>query len=164
VDVDVRRVTRVVVGLCLVSLFVSAAVLFVAGFHDNAQMNELRTDGVPVEITVAKCLGLLGGSGSNQAGYACTGSFTVDGHRYVEPIPGDVLLAPGTRIAGIASSRDPSLFTTAAVAARQHASFNVYITPVVLLAAFLLIVVGLARSGRLTASGQVRRADEVGGV
>ena len=67
-DVDVRRVTRVVVGLCLVSLFVSAAVLFVAGFHDNAQMNELRTDGVPVEITVAKCLGLLGGSGSNQAG------------------------------------------------------------------------------------------------
>ena len=88
VNYDARRVGQVVGGLILVTLAALVVVFTVAGVHKNSQINRLHHDGVPVTVTVTSCLGLMGGSGSNAAGYSCTGSFTVDGHRYTESLPG----------------------------------------------------------------------------
>ena len=70
------------------TLAVLVVVFTVAGVHKNSQINRLRHDGVPVTVTVTNCLGLMGGSGSNAAGYSCTGTFTIDGTRYTESLPG----------------------------------------------------------------------------
>jgi len=147
VDVDLRRVGRVAGALCLGALAVVAVVLFVAGAQKNAQITRLRQHGVPVVATVTGCLGLLGGSGSNPAGYACTGTYTLHGHRYHEAIPGDGFRAEGSKVRGVADPGDPTLFSTAAAVAAEHASWHVFITPSVLVAvlAVLLAVVGLRR-------------------
>ena len=79
VNYDARKVGRVVVGLCLLTLAVLVIVFTIAGVHKNSQINRLRHDGVPVTVTVTHCFALMGGSGSNAAGYSCTGTFTVHG-------------------------------------------------------------------------------------
>lgn len=141
--VDAPLAVRVIVGICLVSLAVAAASLFVAGADKNAQINELREHGVPVQITVSRCIALLGGSGSNGAGYACIGTYTASGHRYVEPIPGDTLHAPGAKLAGIASPNVPGLVSTAADVALERANFRVFVLPTALVVAFGLVVAAL---------------------
>lgn len=149
VDVDFRRVTRVVVALGLVTLAVVAAITFVAGFRKNAQITALRTDGVPVVITVTRCMGLLGGSGSNAAGNSCQGSFVLDGHRYVDQVPGYALLVPGSHLQGVTVRTDPALLSTVQALAGQHASWRVYLVPAVLVVVLaLLVVVILVRRRR----------------
>ena len=59
------------------------------------------------------CLGQLGGSGSNAAGYQCRGSFTIDGRHYNEIIPGTTLLPLGTTVRGVIDPGDPALISTA---------------------------------------------------
>ena len=76
---DVTRVGRVVLALVLVTLVVVGAVLLVAGYRKNTQIEDLRAHGVPVRVTVRHCLGLMGGSGSNTAGYECTGTYRTSG-------------------------------------------------------------------------------------
>ncbi|HXQ59452.1 MAG TPA: hypothetical protein VN799_05115 [Acidimicrobiales bacterium] len=137
---NTRRVGGVIVGLSLTGLAVLAGALFAAGVHKNTQITSLRRHGVAVEITVSGCLGLLGGSGSNAAGYSCRGSFVLAGHRENEPIPGDTLLPPGTRLRGVAVPGDPALVTTAGALAREHASWRVYIVPTVLAVVLVLSV------------------------
>ncbi len=144
---DVRRAGRVVVALCLVALAVLAVVLFVAGIHKNAQINQLRQHGVDVSVTVSGCLGLLGGSGSNPAGYACRGTFTLDGHRYSESIPGNTLRPPGTKVSAVAVPGNPPLLDTHHAVATQRASSSVYIVPSILAAVLVLLLgaLGLRR-------------------
>ncbi len=143
VQVDVRQAGRVVAAICLVALAVVAVVLLVAGIHKNAQINDLRQHGVDVNVTVTGCLGLLGGSGSNQAGYACTGTFTLGGHRYSEDIPGNALRNPGTKVSAVAVAGDPPLLDTRHTVATEHASASVFIVPVILLVVLVLLVGGL---------------------
>jgi len=143
VQVDVRRAGRVVVAVCLVALAMVAVVLLVAGIHKNAQINDLRQHGVDVNVTVTGCLGLLGGSGSNPAGYACTGTFTLGGHRYSEDIPGNALRTPGTKVSAVAVAGDPPLLDTPHTVATEHASASVFIVPVILLVVLVLLVGGL---------------------
>jgi hypothetical protein len=140
VDVDVRRVGRVFVALCLVALAVLAVVLFVVGVHKNSQINRLRQHGVAVQVTVSGCLGLLGGSGSNAAGYACRGTFTLGGHRYNESIPGNSLRRPGSKVRAVAVSGDPPLLSTARAVATERASANVFIVPTILLVVLVLLL------------------------
>jgi hypothetical protein len=139
VDVNVRRAGRVVVALCLVTLAVLVVVLFVAGVHKNDQINRLRAHGVPVTVTVSGCLGLLGGSGSNPAGYACRGTFTLDGHRYSEDIPGNVLRPPGTKVEAVAVPDNPPLLSTRHAVATDRASASVFIVPAILLAVLVVL-------------------------
>ena len=80
VNVDIRRVTHLVVGACLMALAAAVIILFVAGVQKNAQITRLHKQGVAVKVTVSGCIGLMGGSGSNIAGYDCTGAFTLAGH------------------------------------------------------------------------------------
>ena len=81
----------------------------VAGVHKNSQINELHHDGVPVTVTVTNCLGLMGGSGSNAAGYSCTGTFTVHGNRYTESLPGTGFHKVGSTLPATVVPSDPAL-------------------------------------------------------
>lgn len=131
-DVDPRSAARLVVGACLVGLTVVAVVLLVSGIQKNAHAASLHDQGVPVSVTVSGCVGLLGGSGSNAAGYACKGTYTYDGHRYQQAIPGDTLLHAGTVIRGVIVPSDPRLLSTPAALAAQQSSWRVYIAPAIL--------------------------------
>jgi hypothetical protein len=150
IEVDSARVGRVLGGAALVALAVFAIVFFVVGAHKNAQINELHQHGVPVEVTITKCLGLMGGSGSNAAGYACTGTFHLDGRLFAEDVPGVALYAPGTKFAAVAAANRSGLFAPVSVLAGERASWTVFIVPGVLaLAAAALLSAWMLRRRRL---------------
>ncbi len=150
VDVDPRRAKQVVLATCLIALAVVAVVLLIAGVQKNRQADTLQRHGVGVDVTVTGCLGLLGGSGSNGAGYACTGTYTFDGHHYRQSIPGNVRRTPGSVIRGVIVADDPGLLSTPGLVAEDPSSWRVFIAPVVLLAvlALALLALGLARRRR----------------
>ena len=135
--------------LCLGTLAVVSAVLFVAGADKNAQINELRDHGAWVGVTVSSCLGLLGGSGSNAAGDSCRGTYSFGGRRYEEAIPGNVRRTPGSSLAGIVASDDPQLLSTPARVRAEHASWHVFIAPSVLALLFVATVAVIALRWRL---------------
>jgi hypothetical protein len=139
IEVDAGRVGRVLGGAVVAALAVLAAVFFFVGAHKNAQIAELRQHGVPVEVTVTKCLGLMGGSGSNGAGYACSGTFRLAGHLFDESVPGDVNYGPGTRISAVAAANGSGLFAPVDVLASERTSWTVYILPGVLALAFIVL-------------------------
>ncbi len=152
-SVDRKRLLWLAVVAVIVGLVAGSVVLYVAGARKNAQIADLRQHGVPVEVTITGCQGLLGGSGSNAAGYTCRGTFTLDGQRDDEAIPGDTLLSPGTRIRAVAVPGDPGLVSTPAVLSGEHVSDGVYVLPSVLA---VLAVLGLAVA--LTLRRRARRA------
>jgi hypothetical protein len=129
-----------VVVLCLLALAVTVVIVFVAGLHKNSQISRLRSDGVHVPVTVTGCLGLLGGSGSNQAGYSCRGTFTVDGRSYTESIPGNVDRPPGTVLRAVTVPGDPALVITAHDLASEHTSGKVFILPTILLLLLVILI------------------------
>jgi hypothetical protein len=144
-----------VVGLALATLAVLGIVFIVVGIDKNDQINELKDHGVPVTYVVSKCLGLLGGSGSNGAGYSCQGNYTVDGRRYFENLPGSTLYAPGARVRAISVRSDPSLLSIPAIVNSERASASVFVLPAVLLGlcALLALTLLLRRSRRRSAPG-----------
>jgi hypothetical protein len=122
VQVDAGRVGHVAAMLALVIVMVVAAVLLVAGLRKNSQIDSLRANGVPVEMTVTRCLALVGGTGSSPAGFECTGTYRYQGHHYTEGIPGSQNLPVGSTVHGIAASDDPALFSTFRTVASEHSS------------------------------------------
>jgi MFS superfamily sulfate permease-like transporter len=144
VDVDFRRAGRVAVAALLLALAAAAAVLFVAGAQKNAEIIRLHDHGVGVEVTVTRCIGLMGGSGSNLAGYQCRGTFTLNGHRYDEALPGATPSLSGAAFQAVTDPSDPALLSTRSSVAAEHASWRVFALPVVVLMVMALIVVALA--------------------
>jgi hypothetical protein len=131
VDVEVRRVVRAVVGLGLAALAALVIVLVVAGVEKNAEITRLRHHGVVVEATVSACRGLLGGSGSNAAGYDCSGTFSLDGRRYNEALPGNSLRAPGSSLRVVTVPGDPGLVSTVGAVATGRTTLRVFIAPTI---------------------------------
>jgi len=144
VEVETRRVGQAFLVLVVVGLAVLVVILSLAGFRKNSQITRLQQHGVPVEVTVSSCLGLLGGSGSNPAGYACRGTFTIDGHRYADNIPGNVQRLPGTKVRAVTVRDDPGLLETAHTLADEHPSGTVYIVPTILLVVLALLLAAIA--------------------
>jgi hypothetical protein len=140
VEVDVRRVGRIAGAICLVALAVTAIALFVAGANKNDQITRLRQHGVAVGVTVTGCLGLLGGSGSNAAGYECKGTFALAGHRYTEDIPGNTIRTPGSTIRAVVVAGSPPLLATARAVATDRPSWHVFVVPTILIVVDALIV------------------------
>lgn len=147
VQINGRQVARVLLGIVVASLAVLVVVFTVTGIHNNHQINELQNQGIPVAVTVTSCQGLLGGSGSNGAGYTCRGTYEIGGHRHNETLPGTSLHGPGAVLRGVAVPSDPGLVSLVSVVADEHASMSVFILPAVLLAvlAVVLVLVGLRR-------------------
>jgi hypothetical protein len=136
VHVDAARVGHVAAVVGLVAVVVVAAVLLVAGMKKNGQIDSLKANGVPVELTVTRCLALVGGTGSSPAGFECTGTYVYQGHRYTEGVPGTGNLPVGSTVHGIVASDDPALFSTPQSVASAHSSpARVVLPAVVLLAA-----------------------------
>jgi hypothetical protein len=132
VSFNPRRLGQGVLGLVMATLAITAIVLTVAGLHSNDQINRLHTQGQPVTVTVSGCLGLLGGSGSNAAGYSCRGSYQLNGHVYQEQLPGSTFYRPGTAVPSMAVPSDPALVSPVAIVNAQKASNDVFIAPIVL--------------------------------
>jgi hypothetical protein len=143
VSVDPRRARQVVVGIGLAALTVTGVILLIAGIQNNSQINRLRDHGVPVSVTVDRCLGLIGGTGQNPAGFSCSGTYTLGGTQYQQAIPGTAFHAPGSTFTGIAVPDDPKLLTTPDQLARQHASWTAFIIPGLLLL-FVVAVLAVA--------------------
>ena len=144
VSADVTRVGRVVLALVLVTLVVVGAVLLVAGYRKNTQIEDLRAHGVPVRVTVRHCLGLMGGSGSNTAGYECTGTYAYHGTQFAEGIPGSSYYPDGATVAGVVPSDDPGLLSTPATVASSHTTATLYLVGAGLLVVAAAVVVWLA--------------------
>lgn len=151
VQFNPRRALQAVFGLVIGILIVLIVVLTVAGVHSNDQIDTLHDRGVPVTVTVTGCLGLLGGSGSNAAGYSCHGAYTLDGHRHTESLPGTAFHRPGSTIPSVAVPGDPALVSPVSIVDSQHSSAGVFVLPAVL-TGILLVLVGLIvwrkRAGR----------------
>jgi hypothetical protein len=140
VNVDTRVAARVAVVLGLSAIAVVAIVLFVAGHQKNAQISSLQTHGVPIDAKVTGCIGLLGGSGSNGAGYDCTVTYVYGGQHYAEGAPGnDRVLSTGSTIKGVIASDDPALFSTPRTIAGERASAGVYLVPSILAGVFVVL-------------------------
>jgi hypothetical protein len=139
IEIDGTRVGRALVAAVLVALAGFAVAFFVVGAHKNAQINELRLHGVPVELTITRCQGLMGGSGSNLAGYTCTGTFGFNGRLFDEPIPGDAEYAPGARLRAVTAANGSGLFAPIGVLAGERPSWKVFILPAALALVFVLL-------------------------
>jgi hypothetical protein len=164
VSVDARRVGQVAIGIVLVTLAVLAILFTIVGIHTNQQDDRLHHDGVPVTFTVTGCLGLLGGSGSNAAGYSCRGTYALDGKHYFQvQLPGDSFHRPGSTVAAIAVPGDPALVSPAAIVATEHSSAGAFVLPAVL-AAVLLLLVALLLWLRARRRGKGSGAVQEGGV
>jgi hypothetical protein len=153
VEINGRQVARVVLGIVLATLAVLAVAFTVIGIHNNRQIDQLRNQGVPVAVTVTSCQGLLGGSGSNAAGYSCRGTYELDGHRYNELLPGTALHAPGTVVRALAVPSDPTLVSPVSVVDAEQASASVFILPAALLVALVALLVVLALRRRRAQAG-----------
>jgi hypothetical protein len=133
VHVDVRRTTRIVVGVGIAVVLVLAVVLFVVALNQNSEVKGLQQRGAPVDVTVSACIGNASGSGSTAAGYTCTGSFTFRDRRYVETIGGlTSFVAPGTVVAGVTDPLDPHVVFTAHSVATTRDSAAAFVAPILL--------------------------------
>jgi len=135
VEVDAARITYVAAVLGLVVVMAVAGVLLVAGIRKNNQIDTLKANSVPVELTVTRCLALVGGTGSSPAGFECTGTYVYRGHRYAEGVPGSENLPVGSIVHGVVASDDPGLFSTPRTVASAHTSTSRVVLPAVVLAA-----------------------------
>ena len=139
-QVDGRHVAAIVLGILLVTLAALVVVFTAIGVHKNRQINDLHDRGVAVTVTVTSCQGLLGGSGSNGAGYSCRGTYELGGHDYNELLPGTAFHAPGATIPSVAVPGDPALMSPVSVVDSEHASASVYSLPAILLVILVAIL------------------------
>jgi hypothetical protein len=133
VEVDSARLGRAAATLAVVTLVVVAGILLVAGYRKNSQIDALQSSGVPVHVTVTRCLALIGGTGQTPAGYECSGTYTFRGQHYTGGLPGDANIPVGSVVNGVVSSGDPALLSTPVTVADEHPSATVYLLPAAIL-------------------------------
>ncbi len=70
--------------------------------NDNQRYQRLSAHGIATTIKIGNCTGNLGGSGSNGAGFTCTGTYLVRGQTKTETVAAQsTFLAPGSSLPGI---------------------------------------------------------------
>ena len=144
-----RRFWYVTGTLLLCAFAVLIIVSFVSAFNDNARIDRLKSHGVSVVVTVTNCVGNIGGSGSNGAGYTCNGSYRVHGIRYQEIIGSKTTLSTeGTKVRGVADPNHPSTIELASAVAKSSSSASVYVVPSVLVLALVIIAIVILRRRR----------------
>jgi hypothetical protein len=152
IQVDVRRTTRIVLGVGMALVAVLAVALFVVAVNQNSEVNGLQQRGEPVAVTVSSCIGNASGSGSTAAGYSCTGSFTLGGRRQTETIGGlTTFVAPGTAVAVWPTRRILTSSSPPARWRRRGDSVVPFVAPIILLTVLAgSVVVVLARRRQLS--------------
>jgi hypothetical protein len=159
--VDTRRLFRVVVGSAIVVLAVLVVVLTIGAAHKNSRINGLRHRGVPVDVTVTHCFGILSGTGITVTTFQCSGSFDLAGHSYNGVIAGsDSNHAVGDVVKAIADPKHPTSISTASSLANAHSSSRPYIAPVVLVGVLVMLIVGALWWSRRSSAKRPRTEPE----
>ena len=141
--VDTRRLFRVVVGSAIVTLAVLVVVLTIGAAHKNSRIDGLRHRGVPVDVRVSSCFGILSGTGITVTTFQCSGSFTLSGHSYHAVIAGsDVNHAAGDVVKAVADPKHPTSVSIVSSLATAQSSWHAFITPAVLLLLLVVLIVG----------------------
>jgi hypothetical protein len=145
-------------GALLLTVFaVIVVVSFLSASNDNARIDRLKDHGVVVTVTVTNCVGNIGGSGSNAAGYTCHGSYSVRGVRYREIIGSKTTLsARGVQLRAVADPAHPSTIELASKVRTSSSSTSVYVVPSVLALLFLLLTFALFRRRNAVVATNVR--------
>jgi hypothetical protein len=129
-----------------------AAVLaasFISITNDNARIDRLKAHGIPVSVTVVACIGNLGGSGSNDAGFTCRGDYRVGATTYHELIGSmTTFSAPGTAVRAVADPSKHSSVVLASALRTLVASPARYVAPGLLTLVLLALALALLRVAR----------------
>jgi hypothetical protein len=137
---------------CVLLLTLFAVIIvatFISATNDNARIDRLKSHGVSVAVTVTSCVGNIGGSGSNAAGYTCRGTYRVNDVRYEEIIGSKTTLSPaGTEVRAVADPNRPSTVELATAVARSTSSSSAYVVPSVLALVFVVLALALFRRQR----------------
>lgn len=151
-----------IAGALVLAAFAAIVVVsFISAQNDNARIVRLKDHGIPVVVTVTSCVGNIGGSGSNAAGYTCRGSYRVHGVRYEEVIASkSTLSAPGTKLDGVADPSRPSTVELASAVAKSSSSDSAYVVPSLL--ALLCVTLGATFLARTRSSRAPRRRPSPG--
>jgi heme/copper-type cytochrome/quinol oxidase subunit 2 len=151
----------VTAAVLLVVFAIIIVVSFISAFNDNARVDRMKNHGIPVLVTVTSCVGNIGGSGSNAAGYTCRGSYRVDGVRYVEVIGSKSTQSnAGAKVHGVVDpSRRSTVELTSAVRA-STSSLSVYVVPSLLAVLFVIAAIALGRRRRRRRSTTSRATHE----
>lgn len=120
-----------IAGTVLCAILVAIVIVsFISAATDNARIERLKFHGVSVTVTVIDCVGNIGGSGSNAAGYTCRGTYRVDGVHYREIIGSKTTLSPpGSTVRGVADPARPSTVELASAVTSSSTSESAYIVP-----------------------------------
>jgi hypothetical protein len=145
--IDTRRLFRVVVGSALVAGVALAAVvvvLTVKAVHDNSRIDSLKHHGVPVDVTVTDCLGILSGTGVTVTSFQCNGSFNLDGRSYKAVIAGsNINHAPGDVVKAVADPGHPTSIATVASLENAHSSWRGFIAPALTLVVLIVLIAAI---------------------
>jgi hypothetical protein len=130
-----------VTGALLLALFALVIVVsFISATNDNARIDRLKDHGVAVAVTVTNCVGNIGGSGSNAAGYTCDGSYRVNGIHYREVIGSKTTSSSvGTKVRAVADPSRPSTIELASAVQASSSSVSVYLVPILLALSFAIL-------------------------
>jgi hypothetical protein len=144
-----RRFWMVAGALFLLVFLVALVASFISISNANARVERLKAHGIPVVVTVGKCVGNLSGSGSNVSGYQCQGSYRVGSATYHEPIGFKTTFSPpGSTVRGLV---DPSRHNAVALASAIRTSASSpssYVAPIVLSIVFVALLFVLLRAIR----------------
>jgi hypothetical protein len=144
-----RRFWLVAGAILIAVLTILVAISFVSAVSDNARIDRLRTHGVPVVVTVTNCVGNIGGSGSNGAGYTCRGAYRVGGVTYHEVIGSKTTLSTvGSTVHCVADPSRPSTIELASAVAASSSSPSHYLVPSLLALVTISLAAILLRTRR----------------
>ena len=134
-------------GLVVLAAFI--VVSFISAINANSAIDRMKAHGVPVTVTVGDCIGNIGGSGSNSAGFTCHGTYEVAGIAFHEIIGSmSAFSKSGTIVSGVA---DPNRHSTVELASAVRAtspSATAYIPSAVLAVLLGALILLLRRRAR----------------
>jgi energy-coupling factor transporter transmembrane protein EcfT len=139
-----------VAGAIGLLVFAAALVIsFVSVTNANARIDRLKAHGIPVVVTMGRCVGNLSGSGSNVAGYQCRGTYHVGTATFHEPIGFKSTFSPvGTTLKGLVDPSHHNAVALASAVEKKVASASAYVAPGILTLVFLALTLALIRLAR----------------
>jgi hypothetical protein len=160
---DTRWLFRVLVASAIVVLAVLLAVLTIQAADKNSRIDNLRHRGVPVDVTVTDCLGILSGTGITVTSFQCSGSFELAGRSYHAVIAGsNANHAAGDVVKAIADPKHPTSISSASSLVNAHSSWRAFIGPAVLFLLLVLLIAGAVWRSRRNSAQRSPDGDALG--
>jgi MYXO-CTERM domain-containing protein len=156
VPTEIRHVLQVLLAVCLAALAILTLALTVKAAHESSRNHRLSSDGVAVQVTVTRCLGIASGTGITVTSFTCHGSFALNGRHYNDVIGGNTRLhAPGTRLAAVVDPGSPATLATAQSVTEPPSATRAYLYAAIpAVALVLLAAIASRRTRRPHSRGQ----------